>query len=343
MFRQHRVIAITGASAGVGRATALAFARERAWIGLIAREKQRLRSTKAEVEAAGGRALVLPADVADYPQVERAAAQIEAEFGPIDVWVNNAMTTVFAPFDEITPEEFKRATEVTYLGYVHGTMAALKRMKQRDRGMIIQVGSALAHRSIPLQSAYCGAKHAIIGFTDSLRSELMHDVSHVHLTVVNLPAMNTPQFEWSRTRLPRRPRPVPPIFQPEVAADAIVWASTRRKRVVDVGFPTVMAIMAQKFAPGLADYYLARTGYDSQQTWEPVARNRPDNLFKPVSGEFGAHGTFDSRARDLSREFWLKKHFGKFVLVGLGAGVAVIMMLRGQDALTSRGRTDIAA
>lgn len=325
MPQRGKVVAITGASAGVGRATAQAFARKGALIGLIARDERRLHSAKAEVEAVGGHALVLPADVADFQQVERAAHRLEKEFGPIDVWVNNAMTTIFAPFDQITPDEFKRATEVTYLGYVYGTMAALKRMKARDEGVIVQVGSALAHRSIPLQSPYCGAKHAIIGFTDSLRCELMHDGSRVHLTVVNLPAMNTPQFEWSRTRLPRHPQPVPPVFQPEVAADAIVWASTRRKREVDVGFPTVEAVLAQKIVPGFADYYLAKTGYDSQQMDKPVDMNRPDNLFHTVPGHFAAHGRFDERAHAFSGQFWLKKHFMKLAIAGIAGGLAILL------------------
>ena len=333
MQERGRVIAITGASAGVGRATAQAFAREGARIGLIARDERRLRSAKAEVEAVGGHALVLPADVADFQQVERAAHLLEKKFGPIDVWVNNAMTTIFAPFDEITPDEFRRATEVTYLGYVYGTMAALKRMKPRDYGIIVQVGSALARRSIPLQSPYCGAKHAILGFTDSLRSELIHDNSQVHLTVVNLPAMNTPQFEWSRTRLPRHPQPVPPIFQPEVAADAIVWASKNRRREIDVAFPTVTAVIAQKIAPGFADYYLAKTGYESQQMNKPVDVNRPDNLFHPVPGNFAAHGRFDDQAHAFSGEFWLKKHFGKLAIAGIAGVMAFLLKSSSRPAI----------
>ena len=295
-----KVVVVTGASAGVGRAVVAEFARQGAHIGLIARGRERLEAAKREVEEAGGKALVLPTDVADAQQVENAAERAERELGPIDIWVNDAMTTIFAPFVEITPEEFKRATEVTYLGQVYGTMAALKRMKPRDRGAIIQVGSALAYRSIPLQSPYCGAKHAIVGFTDSLRSELIHDRSKVHITVVHLPAMNTPQFNWCRTRLPRHPQPVPPIFQPEVAARAIVWAASHKRREVYVGGPTVEAIYGQEIAPSYADRYLAKNAYDGQQTDEPVSPHRPNNLFEPVEGDYAAHGIFDSRAKDFS-------------------------------------------
>ena len=323
--RGRQVVVITGASAGVGRATARAFGREGACIGLIARDEDRLNAAKAEIEHVGGRALVLPAEVSDSGLIEKAAELIEAEFGPIDIWVNNAMATVFAPFERIRAEEFKRATEVTYLGCVYGTIAALKRMKRRDRGVIVQVGSALARRSIPLQSPYCGAKHAILGFTDSIRSELIHDGSNVWITVVNLPALNTPQFEWSRSRMPRQPQPVPPIFQPEVAADAILWAARQRRRELDVGFSTIKAVVAQKIVPGFADRYLAATGYDSQQTSEPADPNRPDNLFTPVHGQFAAHGRFDSKARVMSLQFSIKKHrtlaIAAPVVIGLGLAV----------------------
>jgi short-subunit dehydrogenase len=323
--RNQQVVVITGASAGVGRATARAFGRKGACIGLIARDEERLNAAKAEIEHLGGRAVVGPADVADPRLIEEAAERIEAECGPIDIWVNNAMATVFAPFERISPEEFKRATEVTYLGCVYGTMAALRRMKRRDEGVIVQVGSALAHRSIPLQSPYCGAKHAILGFTDSLRSELIHDGSNVWITVVNLPALNTPQFEWSRSRMPRQPQPVPPIFQPEVAANAIMWAARRRRREVDVGFSTIKAVVAQKIVPGFADRYLAETGYDSQQTSEPADPNRPDNLFNPVPGDFAAHGRFDSQARGISLPFLIKKHRALALAtpMAIGVGLAV--------------------
>ena len=305
----------------MGRAIARAFGKQGAKVGLIARDPHRLAATKQEIEAMGGHGLILVADVAKPDQVESAASQVESHFGPIDIWINNAMATIFAPFDEITPEEFKRATEVTYLGSVYGSMAALKRMKPRDKGVIVQVGSALAHRSIPLQSAYCGAKHAIVGFTDSLRSELIHDGSHIHITVVNLPAMNTPQFEWSRSRLPNHPQPVPPIFQPELAADAIVWAAHHHRREVDVGFPTVMATTVQKIAPGLADQYLARTAYENQQTPQPVPVERPDNLENPVAGDYAARGSFNSRAHSRSLQFWVNRH--RWAL-GISASIAAV-------------------
>ena len=324
-----KVVVVTGASAGVGRAVVKEFARQGAHIGLIARGQARLEAAKREVEEAGGRALVLPADVANAQQVEAAAGRVEQELGPIDIWVNNAMTTIFAPFVEITPDEFKRATEVTYLGQVHGTMAALKRMKPRDCGAIIQVGSALAYRSIPLQSPYCGAKHAIVGFTDSLRSELLHDRSKVHLTVVHLPAMNTPQFSWCRTRLPRHPQPVPPIFQPEVAARAIVWAASHRRREVYVGWPTVKAIYGQKVAPSYADRYLAKNAYDGQQTTEPVTFPRPDNLFEPAEGDYSAHGIFDSRAKTFSLQNALNLSPYRSVIALAGAAALAGMLFVG--------------
>ena len=280
-LNQGKVVVVTGASAGVGRAVVTEFARQGAHVGLIARGRERLEATKREVEELGGKALALPTDVADAQQVEAAAERVEQELGPIEIWVNDAMATIFAPFLEITADEFKRATEVTYLGQVYGTMAALKRMHPRNRGSIVQVGSALAFRSIPLQSPYCGAKHAIIGFTDSIRSELIHDGSTVHITAVMLPAMNTPQFSWCRTRLPRHPQPVPPIFQPEVAARAIVWAAGHKRREVYVGWPTVGAIYAQEIAPSFADHYLAKHCFDGQQTSEPVSPDRPDNYSSP--------------------------------------------------------------
>lgn len=297
---QGKVVVVTGATAGVGRAVVSEFARQGAHIGLIARGKDGLAATKREVEELGGKAIMLPTDVADAQQVEKAAERTEQELGPIDIWVNNAMTTIFAPFLEITPDEFKRATEVTYLGQVYGTLAALKRMHARNRGTIVQVGSALAYRSIPLQSPYCGAKHAIVGFTDSIRSELIHDKSAVHVTAVMLPAMNTPQFSWCRTRLPNHPQPVPPIFEPEVAARAIVWAASHKRREVYVGFPTVKAIYGNELAPSFADRYLAENAYGGQQTSQPVAPDRPDNLFEPVDADYGAHGIFGDRAKSVS-------------------------------------------
>jgi len=314
------VVVVTGASAGLGRAIVRTFARRGAYVGLLSRDRERLEDACHEVEAAGGRAVVLPVDVADAGQVEAAATTVEAALGPIDIWINNAMTSVFAPVAETTAEEFRRVTEVTYLGYVHGTVAALRRMRPRDRGTILQVGSALAYRSIPLQSAYCGAKHAIVGFTDSLRSELLHDGSNVKLTAVHLPALNTPQFTWVLSRLPRKPQPVPPIFQPEVGAEAVYWAAHHRPRELYVGWSTVRAVWGQKFIPGLLDRYLARTGYDGQQYDGPADPNRPNNLWEPVRGRYGAHGDFDSRARSNSPQLWLATHRAWVAL----AGVAVI-------------------
>jgi NAD(P)-dependent dehydrogenase (short-subunit alcohol dehydrogenase family) len=302
------VVAVTGASAGVGRATARAFAHEGADVGLIARGRARLESTKREIEAAGRRAVVAETDVADSDQVEAAAQRIEDELGPIDIWVNNAMATVFAPVADTTPEEFRRATEVTYLGSVWGTMSALRRMRERDAGVIVQVGSALAYRGIPLQGAYCGAKHALQGFLESLRTELLHEGSNVRLTMVQLPALNTPQFTWSRAKLPHSPQPVPPIFQPEVAADAIVWAASHPRRELMVGWPTVKAIVGNAIAPSVADRYLAHNAYAAQQTDQPVDPARRDNLFEPVPGDQGAHGPFDEKARGRSVQLRLNKH-----------------------------------
>jgi NAD(P)-dependent dehydrogenase (short-subunit alcohol dehydrogenase family) len=302
-----KTIAITGASAGVGRATVRRFAREGACIGLMARGQARLDAAAAEVEELGGQALALPLDVADADAVDDAAERIEARFGPIDVWVNNAMATVFAPVRDTTPEELRRSTEVTYLGSVWGTMAALRRMLPRDRGAIVQVGSALAYRSIPLQAAYCGSKHAIRGFLESLRTELLHDGSNVRVTMVELPAHNTPQFSWSRAKMPRGPQPVPPIFQPEVAAEAIFYAAQSSRRELVVGWPAFKAIYGEKIAPGLLDHYLARNGYDAQQTDERLDGEREGNLFEPVEGDFAAHGQFDDQAKPRSLLFDLDR------------------------------------
>jgi NAD(P)-dependent dehydrogenase (short-subunit alcohol dehydrogenase family) len=314
MNKNPEVVMITGASAGIGRAAALAFAKRGARIGLLARSRQRLEAARLEVEQAGGRGLVLVADVADENAVESAAAELETEFGPIDIWVNDAMASVFSPIMEMTPEEYRRVTDVTYLGYVWGTLAALRRMRPHNRGIIIQVGSALAYRGIPLQSAYCAAKHAIQGFTDSLRCELLHDRKDIHVCMVEMPAVNTPQFGWVRSRLPNKAQPVPPIYQPEVAAQAIVFAATHRRREIYVGLPTVKAIIGNKIAPGWLDHYLARTGFDSQQTSEPKKPDQPDNLFEPVEGNFGAHGTFDGKARIFSMELWFAEHRASWVL-----------------------------
>jgi len=322
----REVVVVTGASAGVGRATARAFGRRGASVGLLARGRDGLEGARREIEEAGGRAMVVETDVADPAQVEAAAEAVERGLGPIDVWVNNAMASVFAPVKETSPAEFKRVTEVTYLGYVYGTLAALRRMGARDRGVIVQVGSALAYRSIPLQAAYCAAKHAIKGFTESLWCELLHERSHVRLAMVQMPALNTPQFGWSKSRLPRDPQPVPPIFQPEVAARAIVWAAHHRRRELYVGFPAVEAIAGERLVPRALDHYLGRVGYDAQQTEAPVAADRADNLWAPVPGDHGAHGAFDARARERSLELWMSMHRG---LVGAVAAVSVGAVVTG--------------
>jgi NAD(P)-dependent dehydrogenase (short-subunit alcohol dehydrogenase family) len=302
-----KVVVVTGASAGVGRATAQAFAKRGDRVALLARGADGLQGASEEVESFGGKALPIETDVADAEQVEAAAQRTEAELGPIDIWVNDAMTTVFSPFKEVTPDDYRRATEVTYLGYVWGTMSALKRMLSRDRGTIVQVGSALSYRAIPLQAPYCGAKFAIRGFTDSIRTELLHDKSNVHITMVQLPAVNTPQFNWCKTRLPKHPQPVPPIYQPEIPAEAILWAAEHRRRELWVGRSAVKAILGNKVAPGFADWYLARTGYKSQQTHEPVKPDRPSNLYEPVNGMHATHGIFDARATASSPEVWLSE------------------------------------
>jgi short-subunit dehydrogenase len=318
------VIVVTGASAGLGRAIAQAFARsEAARIGLIARGKDGLEGAKREVENLGGQALIVPADVANADGVEAAADRVESELGPIDVWVNDAMTGVFSPVKEMTAAEFKRVTEVTYLGFVNGTLAALKRMLPRDQGRIIQIGSALAYRGIPLQAAYCASKHAIQGFMDSLRCELLHDKSHVRVTMVQMPAMNTPQFDWIKSRLPKRAQPVPPIFQPEVAAEAVVYASRHNRREIYVGMPSVKAIVANKLFPGLLDHYLAHTGYKSQQTDELEDPHRPYNLYEPVTGDHGAHGRFDDRSRTSSAQLWTDLHRDGLVAFALLGATAL--------------------
>jgi NAD(P)-dependent dehydrogenase (short-subunit alcohol dehydrogenase family) len=327
MNRTPEVVVITGASAGVGRAAVRKFARHGARIGLLARGTDGLKAARGEVEELGSEALVIPTDVADADQVESAAAQIEAEFGHIDIWINDAMTSVFSPIKQTTPEEFRRVTEVTYLGYVYGTLAALKRMLPRDRGVIVQVGSALAYRGIPLQAAYCAAKHAVQGFCDSLWCELLHDNSNVKVTMVQMPALNTPQFGWVKSRLPRKAQPVPPIFQPEVAAEAIYFAAHNPRREFHVGLPTVKAIVADKLAPGLLDHYLARTGYDSQQYNGKKDPNRPDNLWQPVPGDHGAHGAFDARARSWSPQLWTSEHRGWIAMAVVALALSGLLAL----------------
>jgi len=320
-----RVVVVTGASAGVGRATAIAFAKHGCDVAVLARGQDGLEGARRDIESAGGRALPIQVDVSDADAVERAAAQVEETLGPIDVWVNVAMVSVFSPAKEMHADEYKRVTDVTYLGYVYGTLAALKRMLPRDRGRIIQVGSALAYRGIPLQSAYCGAKHAIQGFTESVRCELIHDGSHVKISMAQLPAVNTPQFDWVKSRLPHRAQPVPPIYQPEVIANALVWLSEHYRRELNIGGSTDLAIYANRIVPGWLDYYLGWTGFDSQQTAEPRNPEAPDNLFQPVDaagrGDHGAHGRFDGQANTSSQQLWVAENRG--VVLG-GVAVAAI-------------------
>ena len=328
-----QTVVITGASAGIGRATARLFGERGARVGLIARGQAGLDGAARDVEQAGGTALAISADVSDYDQVITAARKVEQELGPIDVWVNVAFTSIFAPFEEITAAEFRRVTEVSYLGFVHGTMAALSLMRPRGQGTIVQVGSALGERSIPLQSAYCGAKHAINGFTSSLRCELRHENSGVRVTVVQMPAVNTPQFSWVRSRLPRHPQPVPPIYQPEVAARGVLYAADHpRRKEYWVGASTAATIVANRIAPAVLDRYLARTGYDSQQTSQPVEPGRPDNLLQPVDRDqgqdHGPHGIFDDKSHDRSPQLWLTEHARASAGILAGAVVAGALLAR---------------
>lgn len=333
-------VVITGASAGLGRAIACEFAKRGARVALLARGQAGLDAAKREVESLGGNALALSVDVADANAVEDAAAAAEREFGHLDIWINNAMASVFSPVKEMQPDEYKRVTEVTYLGVVYGTLAALKRMLPRDRGSIVQVGSALAYRSIPLQSAYCAAKHAIIGFTDSLRCELIHDQSNIRLTVVNMPALNTPQFAWVKSRLRHKAQPVPPIFSPEVGARAVFWAAHHHRREVLVGGSTVEAVVGNKVAPGWLDHYLGRTGYSAQQTSEPDDPQRPNNLWKPVDAaeDHGAHGSFNSRSRSASYQLWADTH-RSWLALGLGVTSAIAASVALKRLAKGRRRT----
>ena len=320
-----KVVVVTGASAGVGRATVEEFARQGYDVALLARDPDRLAHAASELESRYRvRTLAIPTDVADAPAVDAAATRVEQELGPIDVWVNVAMATVFAPVSKLTAQEFERGTKVTYLGQVHGTMSALSRMRVRNRGTIVNVGSALGYRSVPLQSIYCGAKFAIRGFTDALRSELIHDKLNVHLTMVDLPAVNTPQFDWARNKMGVKAKPVAPIFEPELPARAIFFAATHKRREIWVGFPTVKAILANRIAPGLIDKYLASTGYTGQLTEEPLAADAPDNLFEPVRGDYGAHGRFDRESKAHSWEMFTDRHrtvFWTAAALGVISGV----------------------
>ncbi len=325
-----KVAVVTGSSAGVGRATARAFAAKGYDVSLVARGRAGLEAAAKDVENEGRRALVVPTDVAEADAVEAAAERTEAELGEIDVWVNDAFTAVFAPFWEVAADEYRRVTEVAYLGYVYGTMAALRRMKPRDRGTIVQVGSALAYRGIPLQTAYCGAKHAIQGFNEALRCELLHEKSRVHVTMVQLPAVNTPQFSWVLSRLPRHPQPVPPIYQPEVPARGIVYAAEHpERREYWVGATTALTLLANAVAPGLLDRYLGATGFKSQQTDEPVDPNRPANLWEPADQEtdYGAHGAFDGRSHGESPQWWLTSH-RRAVWSAVGAAATAALLRR---------------
>ena len=337
-MKTPQVVVITGASAGIGRATAQAFGRRGAKVGLLARGQAGLDGAKKDVEDAGGQALAIPTDVSDYAQVEAAAAAVEKAFGPIDVWINVAFTSVFAPFLQIKPEEFKRVTEVSYLGFVYGTHVALSRMVPARHGTIVQVGSALGARSIPLQSAYCGAKHAVNGFTSTIRTELLHDKSDVHITIVQMPAVNTPQFSWVLSRLPNHPQPVPPIYQPEIAARGVVFAADHpQRKQYWVGASTVVTIFANKFAAPLLDLYLSRTGFKSQQTDKKAPADAPQNLWEPADGvdgrDFGAHGVFDDRAHSQAPQLWFSHHArlstGGAVAAGLGlAGLLIRRLVR---------------
>ncbi|WP_030517643.1 SDR family oxidoreductase [Nocardia sp. NRRL WC-3656] len=326
---KSRVVVVTGASGGIGRATAVAFGRRGDRVALLARGETGLAAAAEQIRRAGGTALVVPTDVAESEQVTAAAERVEQELGPIDVWVNVAFTSVFAPFDEIEPAEFRRVTEVSYLGYVYATMAALKRMKARNRGTIVHVGSALAYRGIPLQSAYCGAKHAIQGFHESLRCELLHERSGVRVTMVQMPAVNTPQFSWVLSRLPKQAQPVPPIYQPEVAARAVLYAADHpNRREYWVGGSTAATLAANAIAPGLLDRYLAKTGFDSQQTDQPRDPEQPENLWHPADGEqgrdFGAHGIFDARSTEHSAQLWAGQHHGAVAAAVAGVATAAL-------------------
>src|SRR5690348_14960491 len=330
------IVVVTGGTAGIGRATVREFARSGYDVAILARGQDGLDATRREVEQMGRRALAIPTDVADWKAVEAAAGQIERELGPIDVWVNNAFAGIFSRFMDVTAEEYERVTQVTYLGQVNGTRAALKHMLPRDKGKIVLVGSALAYRGIPLQSAYCGAKHAIQGFIDSVRCELLNEKTKVTITMVQMPGVNTPQFDWIRAKLPGQPRPVGKVYQPEVAARAIYAAAHDGRKEMLVGLPTVEAVWGNKVASSLLDDYLAATGIEAQQRPERVQPDRKDNLFEPVAGDHGAHGSFDSEAVDSSAELWITEHKKELGLAAVGAaalaGAGFMLASRGGNA-----------
>lgn len=316
-----KVVVVTGASAGVGRAVVQEFARQGYDVGLIARGEDGLAGAQRDVESHQQRAFAVSADVADAAAVEAAACRIEEELGQIDVWVNVAFSNVFAEFVDLTPEEYERITQVSYLGYVYGTMSAMRRMLSRNQGTIIQVGSALSYRSIPLQAAYCGAKSAIRGFTDSIRCELHHRNSNVRISMAILPAVNTPQFTWCKSKLARKAQPVPPIYQPEVIAKGIVWLATHHRRELRIGWPSVEALLGQILVPGLLDRYLGKTGYDGQQYDGGWPADHPNNLNEPLPGDWGAHGDFDARSKTSSSQLWLttNRNLVLGTLLGLAA------------------------
>jgi NAD(P)-dependent dehydrogenase (short-subunit alcohol dehydrogenase family) len=337
MTMSGKVVVITGATAGVGRATTRAFAGRGAKLALLARGPDGLKNARREVEAKGGEAIDVVCDVSEAHGVEAAAKAVESELGPIDVWVNNAMVAIFDEFLDVEPDDFERATSVIYGGYVNGTRAALRRMLPRNRGTIVQVGSALAFRGIPLQAAYCGAKHAIEGFSESVRCELLHRGSAVSLTQVHLPALNTPQFHWVKTHLRKHPQPVPPIYQPEIAARAILWATEHPRRHLHVGMSTLLTVWANRLFPAMLDRYLARTGYESQQAAWPIEDDRRDNLYEPLPGDHGARGEFDDRAHDRSFQLWASTHRG--AVIGGTAAAALAMVAQARLRSSGSGST----
>ncbi len=322
-----KVVVITGSSAGLGRAIALEFAKYNTKLALLSRNEQRLQSLLDEISQSGSQAIAIPIDIADAKQVEIATQQIIQQYSSIEIWINNAMTSVFAESWNIKPDEFKRVTEVTYLGYVYGTLSALTYMREKNNGVIIQVGSALAYRSIPLQSAYSAAKHAIQGFTESVRTELLHEKSNIHITMVQMPGLNTPQFDWVRSRLSNKPQPVPPIYQPEVGAQAVLWSAVNKRRELNVGFSTDIAIWGNKFFPHFLDDQLAKIGYQNQMTDEPANPNRPDNLFETVPGAYGSHGSFDDQAKTENFQFWVATHLGAhYFAIIIWTGVFLVLI-----------------